>query len=122
MLKVLSISVRINRDPINAFELQSKGINTDKTIFTLLETVQNTNHRIPKSDLIYHLISPYNVIPEPHIKVKRIKEMITNLLKKLLIVKLILLVSTLGNVQRTVWRICTMILGCTKLQYKVKQV
>ena len=98
LLKVLSISVRINRDPINAFELQSKGINTDKTIFTLLETVQNTNHRIPKSDLIYHLISPYNVIPEPHIKVKRIKEMITNLLKKLLIVKLILLVSTLGNV------------------------
>ena len=98
LLKVLSISVRINRDPINAFELQSKGINTDKTIFTLLETVQNTNQRIPKSDLIYHLISPYNVIPEPHIKVKRIKEMITYLLKKLLIVKLILLVSTLGNV------------------------
>ena len=63
-----------------------------------METVQNTNQRIPKSDLIYHLISPYNVIPEPHIKVKRIKEMITYLLKKLLIVKLILLVSTLGNV------------------------
>ena len=25
-----------------------------------------------------HLISPYNIIPESHIKVMRIKEMITN--------------------------------------------
>ena len=33
-------------------ELQSKGINTDKTIFTLLQTVQNPNHWIPTSDLI----------------------------------------------------------------------
>ena len=29
----------------------------------------------PKSD--QHLISPYNIIPESHIKVMRIKEMIT---------------------------------------------
>ena len=38
-------------------------------------------------------------------------EMITDL-KNLLIIKQILLVSTLGNVQRTVWRICTLMSGC----------
>ena len=32
--------------------MQSKGINADKTIFTLLETVQNTKHWIPMGDLI----------------------------------------------------------------------
>ena len=34
------------------------------------------NPLTPKSDL--HLISPYNIIPESHSKVMRIKEMITN--------------------------------------------
>ena len=48
----------------------------------------------PKSK--YHLISPYNITPESHVKVTRVKEMI---------VKQILLVSTLGSVWRTVWRI-----------------
>ena len=48
----------------------------------------------PKSK--YHLISPYNITPESHVKVTRVKEMI---------VKKILLVSTLGSVWRTVWRI-----------------
>ena len=48
----------------------------------------------PESD--QHLISPYNIIPKSHIKVMRIKEMITNK-KKLLISKRIL-VSTSGNV------------------------
>ena len=38
-------------------------------------------------------------------------------LKKLLIVKQILLVSTLGNVQSTVWRICILNLGCKGLTY-----
>ena len=33
-------------------------------------------------------------------------------LEKLLIVKQTLLVSTLGNVLRTVWRICLLMLGC----------
>ena len=36
-------------------------------------------------------------------------------LKKLLIFKQILLVSTFGNVQRTVWRICILMLGCKGL-------
>ena len=36
--------------------------------------------------------------------------------RKLLIVKLILLVSTLKNVQRTVWRICILTLGCKGLR------
>ena len=49
----------------------------------------------PESD--QHLISPYNIIPKSHIKVMRIKEMITNK-KKLLISKRILLVSTSGSV------------------------
>ena len=42
----------------------------------MLSTEQNINHRVPKSDLIWHLISPYNITPKPNIKVKRIKEMI----------------------------------------------
>ena len=41
--------------------------------------------------------------------------MITNL-KKFLIVKQILLVSTLGNVQRTLWRIWILMLGCKGLK------
>ena len=36
-------------------------------------------------------------------------------LKKLLTVKQILLVSTMGDVWRTVWRICIMMLGCKRL-------
>ena len=52
----------------------------------------------------YHLISPY------------IKE--NDLYwKKLLIVKQILLVSTLGNVYRTVWRICLLMLGWKSCGY-----
>ena len=39
-------------------------------------TNQRINRLIPKSD--QHLISPYNITPESHIKVRRIKEMITN--------------------------------------------
>ena len=49
----------------------------------------------PKSD--QHLISPYNITPESHMKVTRIKKMITNK-KKLLISKQIFLVSTSGSV------------------------
>ena len=43
-----------------------------------------------------HLIS-YNITPESHIKVERIKEINTKS-EKLLIVKQILLISNLGNV------------------------
>ena len=58
-----------------------------------------------KSD--YHLISPYNITTESHINVMR--------LWKLLIVQKILLVSILVNVQRTVWRIWLLMLGCKGL-------
>ena len=37
-------------------------------------------------------------------------------LKKLVIFKQILLVSTFGNVKRTVWRICILMLGCKRLK------
>ena len=46
----------------------------------------------------------------------RVKEMIINQ-KKFLIVKQILLVSTLGNVLRTVWRIYMVMLGCKGLNW-----
>ena len=36
----------------------------------------NINPVTPESD--QHLISPYNIIPESHIEVMRMKEMITN--------------------------------------------
>ena len=60
------------------------------------------------------LISPYNITPKSHIEVMRIKKKITNQLK-LLTVKQILLSSNLGNVKRTVWRICILMLGCKGL-------
>ena len=44
----------------------------------------------------WHLISPYNITPETHIKVRRIKEMIT--IWRKLIVKQILLLSFSGSV------------------------
>ena len=69
----------------------------------------------------YHLISPYNITLESHIKVTRIKKK-DHWLRKLLIVWQILLVSTLTNILRTVWRICTLTLGCKglKLLYPTK--
>ena len=57
-----------------------------------------------KSDQL--LILPYNITPESNIKVTRIHD---HLLKKLLIVKKFLLVSTSGIVKRTVWRMCLLI-------------
>ena len=52
-------------------------------------------------------ISPCSVTPESNIKVVTEKEDCQ--LKKLLIVKQILLVSTIRNVQRTLWRICILL-------------
>ena len=71
------------------------------------------NPLAPKSDK--HLISSYNITPESHSKVMKKKEVITSV--RLLIVELILLVSTLGNVKRTVWRICISMLGCEGLSH-----
>ena len=61
------------------------------------------NPLTPKSD--QHLISPYNITTESHINVRRIKEIITNQKKKLLIVGEILPVSILVNAERTLQRI-----------------
>ena len=58
-----------------------------------------------------HLISPYSTPAESHIKVMRIKEMIT-ILKMLLIVMQILLVSSIENVQNSMENILTEMLGC----------
>ena len=48
-------------------------LETFNWLFTML--VGNINSLNPKSD--YYLISPYNINPESHIKVMRIKEMVT---------------------------------------------
>ena len=58
-----------------------------------------------------HLISPYSTPAESHIKVMRIKEMIT-ILKMLLIVMQILLVSSIENVQNSMENILIEMLGC----------
>ena len=54
--------------------------------------------------------SLHNIPPESHIKVT--KEM-DHQQKNLVIVKQVLLVRNLGNVYRTVWRICILMLGRT---------
>ena len=50
----------------------------------------------------------------------RIKEMICQL-KELLTVKQIHHVGTMRNVQRTVWGICTLMLGHRGLRWKIEQ-
>ena len=67
----------------------------------------------PKSD--QHLVSPYNNIAVSLISDHENKGN-DHQLKKLLIVKQILLVSTLGNVKITVWRINILILGSKELK------
>ena len=93
-------------------------------IFLLLKTISNqeksqiflslptVNPSTPEGD--QHLISPCNIIPESQVKGHK-KKGNDHQLKKLLIVIQILLVSTLGNVSRTVWRICLLMLGCKGL-------
>ena len=70
------------------------------------------NQEPPKSD--WHLISPYNITPESNIEIKRIQGN-NYQLKELLIVIQILLVNTIGNVQRTVQRACILTLRCKGL-------
>ena len=67
------------------------------------------NLLIPESD--QHLISPFNVITDSNIKLWENKGNVKEL-KNFLIIKQILPASTLGIVQRTVWRICVLMLGC----------
>ena len=65
-----------------------------------------------------HLVSPYNNTAESFIQDHENKGN-NHQLKRLLIVKQILLVNTLGNVWRTVWRIYILMLGCKGLRVKV---
>ena len=51
-------------------------------------------------------MSPYNIIPKLHMKVRR---------TDLLIVKQTLPVSTLGNVGKKLWKICILLLGFSGL-------
>ena len=51
---------------------------------------------IPKID--QHLISPYNITPESHIKAMRVKEMVTHYINSWLLKKFSVLLSTFGNV------------------------
>ena len=69
------------------------------------------NPLVPESD--WHLISPFNITLQ--------KEGNDHKLKNLLIVIQILLVSTLGNVWRTVWRICILKLRCKGLKTSCNQ-
>ena len=84
--------------------IQQKGVYEDA--FNLLTLWP------PESDK--HLISPYSITPGSHIRVTRIKEMITKLGCSWILNKFSLS-PTLGNVRRTVWRICILILGCKEL-------
>ena len=63
----------------------------------------------PESD--QNLIFPHSISLN---RVTRIKEMVTNLLNSWFL-KQILLVSTLENIWRTVWRIFILMLGCEGL-------
>ena len=83
--------------------------NSSKTPLFVFTSTSCFNPQTPDSD--WHLLSPYNITLESNIQVTRIKEMITDLVK-LLIVKQVLLVSNIGNIQRTVWRIYILMLGC----------
>ena len=95
---------------LDIFLLLKTSSNQEKIqIFLSLPTV---NPSTPEGD--QHLISPYNIIPESQVKGHK-KKGNDHQLKKLLIVIQILLFSTLGNVSRTVWRICLLILGCKGL-------
>ena len=57
-----------------------------------------------------HLISPYRITLESNVEVMRIKEMITNFRGYRMVNQFSF--STIENVQRTVWRIQTLMLGC----------
>ena len=74
----------------------------------------------------WHIISLYNISqpspppPSPNHTLQKNKGNDYQL-KKLLIVKQILLVITLGNVKRTVWRICILKLGCREFTHLEKE-
>ena len=72
---------------------------------------QSFNPLTPRSDQLP--ISPYNITSESSIKVKRIKEMIFNLLSSWFLNKFSL--SVLQKMYRA-WRICILMLGCKGLK------
>ena len=79
------------------------------------ERIATEMNPLPRSD--YNLNSPYNIIPLiTHQGYEKKRN--DHQLKKLLIVKQILLVSTIRNIWGPVWRICILMLGCKGLLYK----
>ena len=85
--ETISLSMALNSFPcIYLFCLFIHWIDVRKESFfqSLLISGPSLNHLTPKSD--WHLISPYNIIPESHIEVTR-KKGNDHQIKKLLIVK-----------------------------------
>ena len=74
--KVISPEVMSSHTRVMSHEILSHVVLRNIRLIMLCRVVLILNPLIFKSD--QRLISPYNIIPESHIKVMRIKEMITN--------------------------------------------
>ena len=76
--RVMSFHTRVmsSHTRVMSHEILSHVVLRNSRLIMLCRVVLTLNPLIFKSD--QRLISPYNIIPESHIKVMRIKEMITN--------------------------------------------
>ena len=76
--RVMSSHARVmsSHNRVMSHEILSRVVLRNSRLIMLCRVVLTLNPLIFKSD--QRLISPYNIIPESHIKVMRIKEMITN--------------------------------------------
>ena len=76
--RVMSSHTRVmsSHNRVMSHEILSRVVLRNSRLIMLCRVVLTLNPLIFKSD--QRLISPYNIIPESHIKVMRIKEMITN--------------------------------------------
>ena len=74
--KVIFPEVMSSHTRVMSHEILSHVVLRNIRLIMLCRVVLTLNPLIFKSD--QRLISPYNIIPESHIKVMRIKEMITN--------------------------------------------
>ena len=74
--KVISPEVMSSHTRVMSHEILSHVVLRNSRLMMHCRVVLTLNPLIFKSD--QRLISPYNIIPESHIKVMRIKEMITN--------------------------------------------
>ena len=74
--KVISPEVMSSHTRVMSHEILSHVVLRNSRLIMLCRVVLTLNPLTFKSD--QRLISPYNITPESHIKVMRIKEMITN--------------------------------------------